>query len=78
MVIRPYLMRPYKTISIGGIKFKYKTASGLIKKIWTETLNTNKSIKNLDQRREALLKAYRDLHWKQQLNWCERNGPDKK
>lgn len=78
MNIKPRVARPDKTVNIGGMRFTYKTSRGLIKKIWSEATSISKSIRNLDQRRETLLKAYRDLHWKQQLNWCERNGLDKK
>ncbi len=65
-----------KTIGIAGIKFKYKTPSSLMREIWSEASRISKSIRNMDKQRQALLKAFRDLDWKEQMDWCKKHDPD--
>jgi hypothetical protein len=60
--------KPRKSVKIAGIKFEYRTPSGLLKKIWSRATNMSSEIRALDERREELLKAYRHLDWKQQLH----------
>lgn len=60
-------VKPRKSVKIAGIRFKYKTPYSLLRKIWSEASSLSSEIQALDKQREALLKAYRHLDWKQQL-----------
>lgn len=62
----------HKIISIAGSDFKYKSPTDLMRKIWREASNMSLLIRNLNRRREFLLKKYRDLDWKQQRKEYER------
>lgn len=61
------IMKPIRSVKIAGIRFDYKSPNSLLKKIWSEASSLSSEIRALDRRREALLKAYRHLDWKHQL-----------
>ena len=67
--------KSHKIARIAGIEFKYRTGYGLIKKVWREASIMGNAIRNLDKKRQALIKAYRDLDWKYQREEYEKHDP---
>ncbi len=68
--------KPDKKAYIAGIEFKYRTPSGLLRKIWSEARSMSHSIRNMDRQRECLLKAYRQIDWSRELEEYQKHGPN--